>query len=120
MDRGQKQFITAQTMASAVASAAIPLYNIFGVAVQANYATGGTLGGVLALQASVDHREDLNGNVLQAGNWVTITGSPVTLTGAGSYIWNVSEPNYPFIRLIYTPTGGDTGTLNAFVNVKGF
>lgn len=107
-------------MAVAITSRVVPLDQVFGYSVQADYATGGTLGGVLALQASVDHAEDNEGNVIRAGNWVTITDSPVTLTGAGSFIWNITSSNYLFFRLIYTPTGGDSGTLNAFCVTKGF
>ena len=63
---------------------------------------------------------DNNGNVTNQGTFVDITGTPVTLTGAGSFIWNVTGPQYPFMRLVYTPAGGDTGTLNVFYYGKGF
>lgn len=114
------QIVSAQSMAVAITSETIPLNQVFGYSVQANYATSGTLGGTLALQASDDHQEDNEKNVTRAGNWVTIEDSPVVLTGAGSFIWNVMNPNYLWFRLIYTPTGGDSGTLNAFATTKGF
>jgi hypothetical protein len=114
------QIITSQTMAAAISSriVALPLY--FGYAVQATYTTSGTLGGSFAIQVSVDHDEDLNGNVTRAGTFVTLANSTVVITGAGSYIWNVSDSNYAYFKLIYTPAGGDTGTCNAFATIKGF
>lgn len=114
------QIVTNGNMASSIISKIIGLPLYFGYAVQADYATSGTLGGVLALQASVDHKQDPEGNVVNAGTFVTIANSPVTITGAGSYIWNVTSANYAFFQLIYTHTGGDSGTLNAYCTIKGF
>lgn len=116
----QKQFVTSQNMNADITSNPVGLNQDFGYSIQANYATSGTLGGVLKLQASVDHIVDQQGNVTNAGNWVDILNSSVTLTGAGSYVWNVTDVMYPFVRLVYTHTGGDSGTLNAFYNVRGF
>lgn len=121
MEHSQSQIVTNASMAADITSKTIGLNLFYGYAVQANYTTSGSLGGTLALQASVDHREDLNGNVLVAGNFVTIAGSPQVLTGAGSFIWNVgpSLAMYSYFRLIYTHAGGDTGSLNAFTTIKG-
>lgn len=113
------QIVTNQSMAVAITSRVIGLDQYFGYAVQADYTTSGTLGGILSLEASVDHKQDPEGNVLRAGSFVTVTDSPVLLTGAGSYIWNVRDSNYAYFRLVYTPTGGDTGTLNAYATIKG-
>lgn len=114
------QIVTNQSMAVSITSRVIGLPLYFGYAVQADYTTSGTLGGVLALQASVDHREDPEGNVLKAGNFVTIEDTPFLLTGAGSFIWNIRDSNYAYFRLIYTPAGGDSGNLNAYATIKGF
>ncbi len=114
------QIVTAASMAADITSAIIPIDQVFGYAIQAVYTTSGSLGGVLALQASVDHQQDLNGNVTRAGNFTTITDSPVTLTGAGNYVWNVTSGMYLYVKLIYTHTGGDAGTLNAYALTKGF
>ncbi len=115
----QKQIVTNKSMAVAITSDIIQINLYFGYSVQADYTTSGTLGGTLSLEASVDRRVDPQGNVLFAGNFVTITDSPVVLTGAGSYIWNVRDSNYSFFRLVYAPAGGDTGTLNAYSTIKG-
>lgn len=113
-------FVTDQSMAVSIVSRAIGLPLYLGYAVQANYTTSGTLGGALSLEASVDHKEDPEGNIIRAGNFVTILNSSVTISGAGSYIWNIRDSEYAYFRLRYTPTGGDTGTLNAYCTIKGF
>ncbi len=118
MEHSQHQFVTNQSMAANIASAATEINLFYGYAVQADY-TGSSLGGVLAIQGSVDHRQDPSGNVLNAGNFVTITDSPVTISGAGSYIWNIRESNYSYFRLIYTAAMSDSGTLNAYSTIKG-
>jgi len=114
------QFVVNQSMAADITSKAIPINQVFGYAVQAVYSTSGTLGGTLALQASVDHVEDNEGNILFQGHFDTITNSPVVLTGAGSFTWNVATSNYMFFRLIYTHATGDSGTLSAKACTKGF
>jgi hypothetical protein len=108
------------SMASNITSSVIQLEYNWGYAVQANYSTSGTLGGTFQLQASCDYAIDFIGNVQNAGNWVTITNSPYTITGAGTYIWNIDRnANYPYARLTYTAAGGDTGTLFSIVTSKG-
>lgn len=120
MRYSQDKIVTNGNMASSITSETVPLDQVFGYSIQAVYTTAGTLAGVLELQASSNHQEDNEKNVIVAGNWVTISGTPVTLTGAGSFIWNVQDPNYLWVRLVYTPGVGDSGTLNATVNTKGF
>jgi hypothetical protein len=107
-------------MAGDLTSSVQQLDNAFGYSVQANYATVGSLGGTLSLEASIDHQQDSQGNVLVAGNWVTVTNSSQTISGAGSYIWNVENVMYPYFRVKYAHHSGDTGTLNVYCNVRGF
>ena len=120
MRKAQKQFLSAGDMSADVASNPVGLDQDFGFAIQANYSTTGTLGGVLKLQASVDRFVDQQGNVLSAGNWVDIDQTSVTLTGAGHFIWNVPEVMYPFVRLFYAHHSGDSGSLDAFYMTRGF
>lgn len=119
MEHSQSQIVTAQSMATSIISKIIGINLYFGYSVQAVYTTTGTLGGILALQASVNHQTDLQGNVTFPGGFVTIEDSPVLLTGAGQYIWNLRDTNYSYFQLIYTPAGGDTGILNAYCTIKG-
>lgn len=114
------QIVTNGDMSADITSDIQQLNQAFGYSVQANYTTSGTLGGTLSLEASVDHAQDLNGNVTNAGNWVVITNSPTVITGAGSFIWNFSGPMYPWVRLIYVAVNGDSGVLNAFLFERAF
>ncbi len=119
MEHSQKQIVTSGDMSDDIVSQIIGLNEYFGYAVQAKFTTSGTLGGVLALQASVNHKQDLQGNVLVAGDWDTIEDSPITLTAAGTFTWNLRDTNYSYFRLIYTAAGSDSGVLNAFCTIKG-
>jgi len=114
------KIINAQSMAASFASTIIALPLYYGYAIQATYTTAGTLGGSFAIQVSVDHLKDDQGNILRAGTFVTLANSTVVITGAGSYIWNVNDANYAYFKLIYTAAGGDSGTCNAYCTIKGF
>lgn len=107
-------------MSEVLVSETIPLDQVFGYSVQAVYTTEAALGGVLQMQASSNHQEDNERNVIVEGDWVTIKNSSVTISGSGSFIWNMQEPNYLWARLVYTPAIGDSGVLNVTVNTKGF
>jgi len=120
MRYNQDPIVVNGDMSASITSETIPLDQVFGYSIQAVYTTAGTLGGVLELQASCNHYEDNEKNVVVAGDWVTIANSPVTITGAGSYIWNIQDSNYLWARLVYTPAVSDSGSLNATVTSKGF
>lgn len=112
------QIVTNGNMSSMVNSLIIPLDQIFGCTLQANY-SGSQLTGTFTVQTSVDHKQDINGNILTSGIFVPIAGSPVTITGNGTWIWNINGSMYPYIQLVYSPGLGDSGTLNAYASIKG-
>lgn len=120
MRKTQQQFVVNQSMSATYTSPSVGLDQDFGYAIQANFITSGTLGGTFTLQGSVDHRTDQQGNVLIAGNWCTLAQTAYTISGAGSYMWNVTDVMYAYVRLVYTAAGGDTGTLNCFIQTRGF
>jgi len=77
--------------------------------------------GTFSVQISADYDQDQNGNVINAGQWITVpvqqNGTSYTLipTSLGSPMFlDLNQLSAPFIRLIYTKTSG-TGTVNAFV-----
>lgn len=76
----------------------------FGYSLCATY-TGGV--GTLKLQASTD-------NI----TFVDIDGSSVSISGAGSSFWNVTDVMYGYFRLVYTRTSS-TGTLTGTILYKG-
>lgn len=119
MEHAQIPLAENVSMATNFASEPIAINYYFGYAVQAVYTTGGTLAGTFALQASVNHQVDTLGNVIVQGDFVEIEDSDFTITGAGSYVWNVRSPNYSYFRLVYAADPSDTGTLNAFATIKG-
>ncbi len=86
---------------------------------QANYATNGALTGTIYLEASADYQQDKFGNVMNTGNWNTVADSTFTLSGAGVAQWDVKTATYPWVRLTYSPGGGDAGTLNAWMFYRG-
>ena len=54
-------------------------------------------------------------------NWVTITGSPFTVTTAGEEMWNVNFVGYNYVRVQYIDGSGgaSTATMTIIFNGKG-
>ena len=94
------------------------LTQVYAYAIQAVY-TGTTISGGLSLQASVDYKQDSQGNVLFEGNWDTITGTPQLLTGPGVGIWNYGFGGcgYPWVRVFYSDSGSSN---DATLTVTGY
>lgn len=86
-------------------------YNIqyyHGYAVQAIY-TGGTRG-TASIQVSND-----------GVNFSTVTGSTQVLSGAGNFIWNVTDAYYKYAQFNWASTGAaSTGTMSIYFMAKGF
>lgn len=82
------------------------LAQIYGYGIQANFS--GSPAGTLKIQASID-----------GVGWSDIPGSSFTVTGAGSFLWNVTSSNYLYVQMIWTPTSG-SGTLSALAYIRGF
>ncbi len=76
----------------------------------------GTPTGSLVLQVSNDHKEDSNGNILVAGNWVTVVTQAIS--GANVFGFDLNQLGAPWFRVMYT-NASSTGTLNGFVSGKG-
>lgn len=76
--------------------------------------------GPFSVEVSLDHKEDLNGNVQVEGHWVAITLSPVPAaagTDDQAYV-DITQLSAPWVRLVFTNTSG-TGTLDVFATAKG-
>ncbi len=92
----------------------------FGYCVQARWT--GTPNGTIKLQVSIDGVEPTVGNSNEPtiSNWEDLADSSYSITGsAGSYMWNVNEVNYRWVRVVYT-NSSSTGTLNVEYSTKGF
>jgi len=110
--------IQAQSMASNITSAAQEVKSQDNIGVQFNW-TGSAVG-VFGVQVSMDYYQDLEGNIVNPGNWTTIPLSPgVVAAGSSSTAYiDLNQLSAPYIRVTYTATSG-TGVLNAFINAKG-
>ena len=82
--------------------------------------SSGTMSGTYTVQVSNDYNQDAEGNVLNTGQWVTLTLSPVptVVSGSPSPIGiDMNQLGAPFLRVQYTNTSG-TGTINGYVSGK--
>lgn len=77
--------------------------------------------GQFEVQVSMDYDQDNNGNVINAGNWVSVTLSnslTYVSTAVGSPIYiDLNQLSAPWIRVKYTRASG-SGTLQAYVCAK--
>lgn len=107
-------------MNTTINTEAVPLPNIYGYAIQAVYT--GTPTGTLRLQASADAFKYANDAQPQVPtNWTDITDTSVSISSAGSYMWNVIGVFYTFVRVVYSDSSGgmSTARLTTTINVKG-
>lgn len=119
----EKQIATNEDMSEDIESTPQQVYQQFGYSIQANYSTSGTLAGTLQLECSLDFQKDGNGNILNAGTWIPIADSQKVISESDaplSYVWNVRDPNYPWVRVTYAADPSDTGLLNVFYYGRGF
>lgn len=108
-------------------SAAQQLYNSFVYAIQV--VITGTPTGSLKLQASCDQAYSGKPTSGSSGlnplpvNWTDIASSSQAVTAAGSVIWNITDPGYNWVRIVYTDTSSGSSTAviaSSSFNGKGF
>jgi len=112
-------------MNATINSQNIQVYNVYNYAIQIFFT--GTPTGSFKLQSSCDSAI----NALSSGNyggtnapvnWTDIANSTFTVAAAGNVEWNVSDPGYNWVRVVYTDTSGGTSTAiitSATFNGKG-
>lgn len=108
-------------MNTTITSNGFSLYQIFGYSIQVVFT--GTPTGTFKLQASSDPVPQADPLYPVPIHWTDITDSPYSVTAAGDYMWNVSDVQYNYVRLVYTDTSGGTSTAvitSARINAKGF
>lgn len=110
----------AMTSTTEVDSAAIPVDQLWGFAIQAVWT--GTPTGNLKLQASCDApllTTQTSNGTSSVTNWTDVADTTVAVAGAaGNYMWNVTSAAYRFVRLVYINASG-TGVLSATMSAKG-
>lgn len=79
----------------------------------------GSPNGVFSVQASIDHQEDLDGNIQEPGSWADLPLSDdISAVGSAdtAYI-ELEGMAAPYLRIIYARVSG-SGVLDAFVSGK--
>ena len=91
------------------------------IAIQASF-SGSTPTGTFKLQACCDmgtiHAYGGMNNVSGLSVWTDIAGSSNAVSANGDIVWNIVDPGFRWVRLVYTRTSG-TGTLSVRANAKG-
>jgi hypothetical protein len=110
--------VVAQSMTGNITSAAVEVKQQDNIGVQLNWT--GTPTGTFGVQVSMDYYQDLEGNIVNPGNWTALPLNPAILaTGSPNTAYiDLNQLSTPYVRVTYTATSG-TGTLDAFVNGKG-
>lgn len=111
------QTVTSGDMSGDITSAVTNIQFLDNVGIQLNFA--GTPTGNFFVQISADYEQDAQGNVVNAGNWISLTlsPSPVASGSADNIYIDITQISAPWIRVFYDRTSG-TGTLNAFITAK--
>jgi hypothetical protein len=119
---GRKNFLNNYQIVSAgdlsqatVTSSVVNIQGLDNVGIQANI-TSGTASGTFDVQISADHKEDSNGNIITAGNWIEL-GTPyqatITSGSPANVYFDLNQLSSPFVRLLWTKSSG-TGAFDAF------
>lgn len=85
--------------------------------------TGAGADGIFTLEASNDYIPNQFSPYsppVNAGTWVTVKDSAVTILGADLVIYDITQLGPPYIRVVWTPNGGSTGSVDAIISSKGF
>lgn len=112
------QLITSGNMNASITSDAVYTQYQDNIGIQLNWT--GVPVGTFDVQISMDHHQDINGNITVAGNWTSLPLSPAIAASGGAdtaYI-DLNQQSAPYFRVVYTRTSG-TGTLNVFATAKG-
>lgn len=114
------KFVTqGDTSLTSVTSAAVNVENLDNISIQTNITTG-TPTGAFTVQVSADYQQAGNlvgAQVINTGNWVTLTTPASLAITAGSPAnarLPVNQIPEPWIRLVYTKTSG-TGLFDAVI-----
>lgn len=116
-DADLSQVITDEDMSASIVSTAFNLRDRKNASIQLSWV--GTPVGPFAVQVSVNHVQDTEGNVQVAGNWEDLPLSErIDAAGApdDAYI-ELDSLSAPYVRVIYAAVSG-SGALNAFVSAK--
>ena len=108
------QVITDGSMAGDITSSVTNIQFMDNIGYQISFI--GTPTGTFEVQVSIDHMQDAQGNVTNAGTWVAVALSPSpTASGSADDIYiDLNQLSAPWVRLFYDRTSG-SGTCNAYI-----
>ena len=108
-------------MNATIDSIALGVPQMFGAAVQIEFT--GTPTGNFKLQASADPWVANPTAAQVPTNWTDVADSTFTVSAAGNVMWNISDIEYNWLRVVYSDTSSGMSTAvisNADANLKGF
>lgn len=105
-------------MAGDITSAVTNIQHMDNIGIQLNF-TGSAPVGTFTVEVSIDYEQDDQGNVITAGNWISVTLDPIpAAAGAADNIYiDLNQLSAPWIRVKYDRDSG-TGTLNGYITGK--
>lgn len=105
-------------MSANVTSDVVEIRQQDNVGVQLNW-TGSPVG-TFYFQVSMDYMKDIYNNVVNPGNWVTLTVTPgIAASGTpdSAYV-DLNQLSAPYLRVIYVASSG-TGSVDILISAKG-
>lgn len=110
--------ISAGDMSASITGKPVWIKNQDNVGIQFHWT--GTPSGSFDVQVSIDHFEDPVGNVITAGQWVSLTLDPVIVASGApddAYV-ELNQLSAFWIRVVYSRSSG-SGALDVYFTAKG-
>lgn len=96
---------------ASVSSDGIRVDNVDRFSIQLVWSGGGSPVGSLKLQVSNDLRDDS----ASVAHWTDLPDTTVAVSDDGDNLWDIAEPTYRWVRVVYTRTSGSAAALGALV-----
>ena len=111
--------IVAQDMTAGFTSPVTSIQWLDNIGIQLNVVATASPMGTFAVQVSADYFQDIEGNVVNPGNWVSVgLPSVPTVVGSSTVIYiDLNQLSSPWIRVVYTPISGD-GVCDGYITAK--
>lgn len=106
---------SAQNLGASFDSNPIKIQYLDNVGIQCNFS--GSPVGTLSIQVSADYQQDLQGNVINAGHWVTLQSTSTALTVGSPIYFDLTQLSAPWVRVDFVRTSG-TGSMDIWCYAK--
>ena len=110
----------AQSLAASFNSAPTMITYLDNVCYQINITTSDSIG-TFSVQASIDYEQDINGNVVNPGHWITLTlggGTPFANAANDQIIIDLNQLPFNAVRLAYAAGTPGTGHCDIWILSK--